>query len=148
MILPERVLGRSGVNHDLLRPRDRADLLRDVLLQLADQRIGRVVAAAQDDEGEDRLAADFVRLPDDCRLRDRWVRDQRALDFGRAQAMPSDIHDVVNAAEQPVVPLFVALAAITGEVLAREAAPVGLLVALGIAVDTAQHRRPWLLSTR
>src|SRR5207253_10452627 len=31
---------------------------------------------------------------------------------------------------------------VAGEVAARETAPVRLLVALGIAVDAAQHRRP------
>ena len=38
MILPERVFGQIGGEQDLVGPRDRADLLDDVLLELVDQR--------------------------------------------------------------------------------------------------------------
>ena len=37
MILPERVFGRSAVNRMSSGPRDRADLLDDVLLEIVDQ---------------------------------------------------------------------------------------------------------------
>ena len=55
---------------------------------------------------------------------------------------PGHVHHVVDPAEQPEVALVVELAAVAGEVAALEAAPVGLLVALGVAVDAAQHRGP------
>ena len=69
--------------------------------------------------------------------------DQRALDFHRADAMAGDVEHVVHAAEQPEVAVLVALGAVAGEVdVRRPAAPVLLHVALGVAVDAAQHRRP------
>ena len=98
--------------------------------------------AAGNDEAEDRLAGDRVGLADDRRLGDALVADERALDLGRADAVAGDVHHVVDAPKQPVVALVVALAAVADEVLAGVAAPVGFLVALGIAVNAAQHRRP------
>ena len=56
--------------------------------------------------------------------------------------MARDEHDVVDAAEQPEVAVVVALGAVAGEVHAREPAPVRLAVALRVAPDPAQHRRP------
>ena len=46
--------------------------------------------------------------------------------------------------EQPEVAVVVDLGAVAGEVAALEPAPVRLVVALGVAVDAAQHRRPRL----
>ena len=69
--------------------------------------------------------------------------DERALHFHRADAVAGDVQHVVDAAEQPEVALVVALGAVAGEVdVRRPAAPVLLHVAIGIAVDAAQHRRP------
>ena len=68
--------------------------------------------------------------------------DEGALDLGRREPMAGDVHHVVDAAEQPEVALLVALRAVAGEVHAREAAPVRLLVPLRVAVDAAEHRRP------
>ena len=55
---------------------------------------------------------------------------------------PDDVHHVVDPAEQPEVAVVVELGAVAGEVAAVEPAPVRLAVALGVAVDAAQHRRP------
>src|SRR5688500_11213879 len=57
-------------------------------------------------------------------------------------AVAGHVHDVVDAAEQPVVALLVALAAVAGEVAPRVLRPVGLLGPLGIGVDAAPPRRP------
>src|SRR5436305_14855446 len=73
------------------------------------------------------------------------MRDQSGLDLGRRDAMPRDVHHVVDAPEQPVVALLVTLAAVAGEVAPGEWGPVGLLVALRILVDPAGHRRPGAL---
>jgi hypothetical protein len=151
MILPERVLGSSGDDHDrLARLGDRADLLGHVVAQLGDRCLSRrrptsSGAAAQDDEGAHGLTGGLVVGADDRGLGDRRVRDQRRLDLGRRQAVAGDVHDVVDPAEQPDVAVLVVLGAVAGEVVLRaEAAPVGLLVALRVAPDAAQHRRPRL----
>src|SRR5688572_24699479 len=48
--------------HEELRARDRPDDVRDVLAQLDRQRVGRLLAGLEDDEGEDRLAGDLILL--------------------------------------------------------------------------------------
>src|SRR6185295_16258690 len=60
----------------------------------------------------------------------------------RREAVAADLEDVVHAAQQPEIALLVALGAVAGEVPLAELRPVGLLVALGIAVDAAQHPGP------
>ena len=56
--------------------------------------------------------------------------------------MARHVHDVVDAPEEPEVAVVVDLGAVAGEVAAFEAAPVGLLVALGVAVQATQHGGP------
>ena len=58
--------------------------------------------------------------------------------------MARHVHHVVDAAEQPDVAVLVELGAVAGEVHALEARPVGVLEALVVAPDRAQHRRPRL----
>src|SRR5947209_19789320 len=81
-------------------------------------------------------------LPDDGRLRHRLVIDERALDLHRRESVAADFAHVVYAAEEPEVALLVALGAVAGEVPLPELRPVGLLVALGITVDAAEHPGP------
>jgi len=71
------------------------------------------------------------------RLRDRVVRDQGALDLGGPQPVPADVDDVVDAAGDPVVAIFVAAAAVSGEVAAREGGEVRLPEAIRIAIHAA-----------
>ena len=139
MILPERVLGRSGV---------KSRYLGRAMAPMTGRR-GRAAraassslvahAGARDDEGEDGLPGQRVVLADHGRLRDGRVVDERRLDLDGADAVAGDVHDVVHAAQQPEVAVVVALGAVAREVQAREAAPVGGLVALRVAVDAAQH---------
>ena len=82
--------------------------------------------------------------PDDRGLGDRRVVDQRGLDLGGGDAVARHVHHVVDAAEQPQVAVVVDLGAVAGEVAALVLRPVGLEVALGVAPDAAQHRRPRL----
>ena len=79
---------------------------------------------------------------DDGGLGHRRVVDEGGLDLGGRDAVAADVHHVVDATEQPEVAVVVELAAVAGEVAALELRPVRLLVALGVAVDAAQHRRP------
>ena len=124
MILPERVFGRSAAKRISIRPRDRADLLDDVLLELVGERGRRLDAFFDGDERRNRLAFDLVRTSDDRGFGDLRVIDERALDFHRAEPMPGDVQHVVDAAEQPEEAVLVAPRAVAGEVRAvRPAAP-------------------------
>src|SRR4029077_6097832 len=57
-------------------------------------------------------------------------------------AVAGDVHHVVDAAEEPEIAVLVALRAVSREVDPGPLRPVLRLVALRIAVDPAQHRRP------
>ena len=119
MILPERVFGSSGDDHDLARGGDRADLLAHVLAQLGDDVLAAVAGLlAQDHERADRLAGVLVLGADDRGLGDLRVRDQRGLDLGGRQPVAGDVHDVVDPAEHPDVAVVVLLGAVAGEVVA------------------------------
>ena len=72
---------------DRLRLRDRADELGDVVAQLLDELVARLVAAAQDHERGDRLTGRVVGAPDDRRLGHRGMVDERGLDLGRGDVV-------------------------------------------------------------
>jgi hypothetical protein len=95
------------------------DELGHVVAELLDERVARIDATAQDDERGDGLPGGRVFLADNRGLRDRWVIDERGLDFRRADVVPRHEHDVVDAAQQPEVAVGVALGAVAGEVLPR-----------------------------
>src|SRR5215471_8514700 len=56
--------------------------------------------------------------------------------------MTADVHDVVHAAEHPIIAVAVAARGIAREICAGNAAPVLLLEALGIAPNGSDHARP------
>ena len=56
--------------------------------------------------------------------------------------MAGHVHHVVDPTEQPQVAVVVELRSVPCEIPTLEPAPVGIAGALGVAVDTAQHRRP------
>ncbi len=89
-----------------------------MLHQIRPQRVIAFVARHQGDVAIDALALDVVRVTHDGRFGDEVVRDERRFDFGRAQAVTGDVQDVVHAARDPVVAVFVAPAAVTREILA------------------------------
>src|SRR5699024_10208876 len=62
----------------------------------------------------------------------------------RSDVCSSDLHDIVDASEEPDVAVGVATGTVPGEVRVREPRPVGVLEALGVFPDPAQHRRPRL----
>ena len=72
------------------------------------------------------------------------MADQSALDLDRRDAMAGDVHDVVDAAEKPEVAVLVDARPVADEVRVLPAAPVRLLVTLGIAEYPSQHRGPGL----
>ena len=79
---------------------------------------------AQRDERRERLALELVRLADHGRLGDRGMLDERALDLHRADAVAGDVQHVVDAAEDPVVAVVVALGAVAREVEVGAARPL------------------------
>ena len=85
MILPERVLGRSSVKRIVFGLAIGPMSVADVVAQLLDERVARLVAGAQGDERGDRLAGGVVACADDRGLGDRGVVDERGLDLGRSR---------------------------------------------------------------
>ena len=142
MILPERVFGSSSVNRIdfglAIGPMSSATWSRS---SSTSSSRGSMPAAQVTNAA---IACPVVSsaLPDDRGLGDRGMVDERRLDLGRRDVVARHEHDVVDAAEQPEVAVVVALGAVAREVLAVEAAPVRVAVALRVAPDAAQHRRP------
>ena len=62
------------------------------------------------------------------------MTDQRALDFRRAESMAGHVQNVIDAADDPEITIFIAARAVAGEIIAFEFAPVLLL-------DSAPCRR-------
>src|SRR5690606_8769245 len=76
------------------------------------------------------------------------VGDQRGLDLDRGEAVPGDVHDVVEAAQDPEAAVGVDRRGVPGDVVAAVLAaasvvsPVGVAIALRIAPHGASHARP------
>jgi len=71
--------------------------------------------------------------------------DERALDFGGAEAVAGDVEHVIEAADDPEIAVFVAARAVArGVNAAGVIRPVSGLVALLVAVNRADHGRPRL----
>ena len=73
---------------------------------------------------------------------DRLVQHEGAFHFGRAHAVPRDVHHVVDASGDPVVAVRVASRAVAGEVEALVGSVVGVDHPLMVAVDRADLARP------
>ena len=122
MILPDRVLGRSGTMID--GPgRAMAPSLVATWSRIS-SRSSSVASlpAAQDDVADDRLTGRVVGRPDDRGLGHGRVVDQRRFDLGGGDAVARHVHHVVDPAEQPDVAVVVDLGAVAGEVPARRTA--------------------------
>ena len=70
---------------------------------------------------------------------------QRGLDFHGAQAMAGNVDDIIDASHDPEISVLIFARAVAGEVHAGNLRPVLLHIAVGIAIDGAQHSRPGLL---
>src|SRR5262245_52626400 len=70
------------------------------------------------------------------------MRNECAFDLRRAETMSSDVDDIVDAAGDPVVAVFVATAAVAREVFAGIGLEVGIDEALVVAVDRAHLSGP------
>ena len=122
MILPERVLGSSGTTM-ICRGLAIAPIsLATWSAQLLDQVRGAAVVRRD----SRRITKAQTAWPvvssvgaHDRRLGDLGVGDQGGLDLGGGEPVAGDVHDVVDAAEQPDVAVLVLLRAVAGEVEAR-----------------------------
>jgi hypothetical protein len=81
-----------------------------MLLEFLGQRLGRLVACAQNHVCVNRVALDLVGQADGRSLRDCLVADQRTLDLSRAQPVARHLDHIVHAADDPVVAVLVARA--------------------------------------
>ena len=114
-----------------------------MIFQRVDEILRLCGAFLQRDERGNRLSFDLVRAADDGGFRDGGVIDERAFDLHRADPVSCHVDDIVDAAEQPEVAVFVTLGAVAGHVdAAAPFVPVLPDVAVRIAVDAAQHRWP------
>src|SRR6187200_1345504 len=57
--------------------------------------------------------------------------------------MASYVQNIINAAHDPKITIFIAARAVAREVIAFKFAPILLPVTRVVSVDSAQHRRPW-----
>src|SRR5262249_7006212 len=128
---------------DGIRPGNRADLLRNVLLQFGHLvRISRCTLL-QGDKGSNSLSFNIVFLADHGGFGDLMMMHKGAFDLHGADPMACDVHNIIHASQQPEITLGVALTAISGKInILAKTTPVGLNVTLWIAVDRARHRRP------
>src|SRR6476620_2893791 len=71
------------------------------------------------------------------------MADKRALDFRCAESVAGHVQTIINAANDPKITVFVAARAVAREIIPFKFAPILLCVTRIVAVDRAQHRRPW-----
>src|ERR1700730_6466258 len=57
--------------------------------------------------------------------------------------MSRTIQHVVDPTDDPKISVLIAARAVASEIIARVFAPILFLVALLVAIDRPQHRRPW-----
>jgi hypothetical protein len=67
------------------------------------------------------------------------VADQRAFDFGCAESVTRHVQNIINAADDPKITVFIASRAVAREIIAFEFAPILLSVARIVAIDRTQH---------
>src|SRR3712207_4843185 len=127
-LFPYTTLFRSGPAH--------------LLVEFLDELVRAFLVTFEDYVGYYRLPLVLVMSADDGGLGNSVVGDQGALDLGRGDPVPRDVHHVVDAARDPVVAVLVALGAVAGEVDVPVLLPVSLPVALGVFVEGAQHAWP------
>ncbi len=68
--------------------------------------------------------------------------DQGAFDLAGAETVAGNVDNVIDAAHDPDITVFIFSCAIAGEVHILELGPVGVFVSLVVAVYGAKHGRP------
>src|SRR3990172_9415076 len=142
MILPDRVFGRSAVNR-MSSGRAMAPIFLTTCSFKSSAR--SLVMCAPSFRGTNAATACPLISCDRTTTAASATRALTGPPPPPRPAAPAARHidDIVPPAEEPEVPVGVALRAVAGDVDARAPfAPVLPHVAIGIAVDAAQHRRP------
>ena len=109
---------------------ERTDLRAHLHLELFLELVCVLTARHQRHVAVDAFALNIVGEADDGSFGHALVKHQRRFDLGGADAMARAVHHVVDAACQPIVSVFVAFAAVAGEVVAFVHLKVGRLKAL------------------
>src|SRR5581483_2311901 len=118
------------LERDLLGRNDRAQALAGKAEQLAAERVARLVAALERNEGLDDLHRDGIGFADHARLGDRGMLHEGALDLEGPDEVPHRLDDVVRAPDEPEVAVPVAPGEVPRQVeAAHEALPVAFLLA-------------------
>src|SRR5205823_14703300 len=91
---------------------------------------------------DNSLAFQLIRPADHRCFGYSWVAHERAFYFRCAKSVARYVENIINAANDPEIAVFIAARAVAGEIIALEFVPVLLPVARLIAVDGAQHCRP------
>ena len=115
----------------------------DVISQFLFQITSGINPCFQRYKRDNALAFQFIRSANYRCLCDSRVTDQRAFYFRCAKSMAGDVENVIDAADDPKITVFIASCAVAREIIAFEFTPVLLAITLFVAVDRAQHRRPW-----
>ena len=86
--------------------------------------IARVETHAQGDKRNHALTFQFIGSADDGSFRDRFVSDERALDFGGSEPMARNVEDVIDSANDPKIAVLISSCSVAGEIAALDFAPV------------------------
>ena len=87
-----------------------------MIFEFLHESLVRLDARAQNDECFDDVSAIGIGRSDDCRLYNRRVLEQRALDFERSDSIRARRYHVVGATDEPKVSVVIDLRAVAGEI--------------------------------
>ena len=127
---------------DLFRTGEGSNFMADPLTEFFAQNGVVPLAFFQGDEGADGLAGDLMRLANDGGFGNSRMMDERRFNFHGAEAMTADIHDIVDAAENPMIAIIIAAGGVAREIGAGYARPVLFFKTFGIAPNSAHHAGP------
>ena len=88
----------------------------------------------------DALALQRIRHTNGRRFRHGWVRDESTFHFGRPDAMPGHVEDVVGSAQDRDVAVFIFDRHVAGHITAGDHLPIAL-IARRIPPDGSKHMR-------
>ncbi len=83
-----------------------------------------------------------MRIADNGGFGNLGVRDERAFNFGCPKSVARNIEHIINTTCNPVIPVFIAAAAIAGEIFTRILHKICVDEALMVAINRAHLPRP------
>src|SRR6185503_11282135 len=93
-------------------------------------------------ESHNRRSLQLIGPRHNRSLRNRTVRNKRALYFRCSESMSAYINNIIDPTHNPEIPVLVAARAIARKIDTFNLRPVLLLVTFVVAPDGPQHRRP------